>query len=94
MKEFIINGVKVLISKSDKQNKKLMASFINPKTNNKNIIHFGDNRYKHYFDKSGIWKSLNTMDAQKRRLYRLRHKKDLDTDEPITAGILAYKILW
>jgi hypothetical protein len=89
-----INGVQVTITKSTKQFKKLRAQFKNPKTGNVNTIHFGDNRYPHYKDKTGIWKSKDTNDATRRRLYRERHAKDLETSEPVTAGILAYKILW
>jgi len=83
-----------MIEKSNKQFKKLKATFTNPSTGQKNTIHFGDNRYNHYYDKSRIWASKDTNDAARRKMYRLRHKKDLDTDEPVTAGILAYRILW
>jgi hypothetical protein len=89
-----INGVKVNITKSNKQFKKLRAQFVNPETGKLNTIHFGDNRYTHYRDKSGIWKHKDTMDPTRRELYRKRHAKDLDTDEQITAGILSWNILW
>lgn len=35
-----------------------------------------------------------TGDKERRRLYRIRHKKDLDTKDPKRAGYLAYYILW
>ena len=89
-----INGVKVNITKSNKEFKKLRAQFKNPDSGQMNTIHFGDNRYSHYKDKTGIWKHKDTNDPVRRRLYRERHAKDLETSEPITAGILAYEILW
>ena len=33
-------------------------------------------------------------DKERRRLYRIRHAKDLDTKDPKRAGFLAYYILW
>jgi len=33
-------------------------------------------------------------DVERRRLYRLRHEKDLDTKDPRRAGFLSYYILW
>lgn len=33
-------------------------------------------------------------DTERRRLYRLRHEKDLATGDPTRAGFLSYYILW
>ena len=88
-----INGVKVNITKSNKEFKKLRAQFKNPDSGQMNPIHFGDNRYSHYKDKTGIWKHKDTNDPVRRRLYRERHEKDLQTSEPVTAGILSWKLL-
>ena len=33
-------------------------------------------------------------DKERRELYRLRHKKDLETGDPTRAGYLSYYILW
>jgi hypothetical protein len=33
-------------------------------------------------------------DIERRRLYRLRHKHDLETGNPKRAGFLSYYILW
>lgn len=35
-----------------------------------------------------------TGDKEARRLFRIRHKKDLDTNDPQRAGYLSYYILW
>ena len=94
MFETKINGVRVVITKSNKEFKKLRAQFKNPDTGQVNTIHFGDSRYNQYKDKTGIWKHKDTNDPVRRKLYRERHEKDLQTSEPVTAGKLAYKILW
>ena len=61
-----INGVKVNITKSNKEFKKLRAQFKNPDSGQMNTIHFGDNRYTHYKDKTGIWKHKDTNDPVRR----------------------------
>ena len=33
-------------------------------------------------------------DEERARLYRLRHQKDLNTQDPTRAGYLSYYILW
>ena len=86
--------MKVIITESNKQFKKLGAQFKNPETGQMNTIHFGDNRYNQYKDKTGIWKHKDTNDPVRRKLYRERHAKDLETSEPVTAGKLSYQILW
>ncbi len=35
-----------------------------------------------------------TGDKERRRLYRERHAKDLDTNDPARAGYLSYYLLW
>ena len=35
-----------------------------------------------------------TGDEERKRLYRLRHAKDLDTKDPKRAGFLSYYLLW
>lgn len=35
-----------------------------------------------------------TGDKEARRLYRLRHKSDLDTNDPTRAGYLSWFLLW
>ena len=94
MFETKINGVRVVITKSNKEFKKLRAQFKNPDTGQMNTIHFGDSRYNQYKDKTGIWKHKDTNDPVRRKLYRERHAKDLETNEPVTAGKLSYQILW
>ena len=71
------------IGKSDKSDKKLMATF---ETNGRTkITHFGSKGMDDY---------TLTKDKEQRDLYRQRHKKDLDTKDPTRAGYLSWYILW
>jgi len=46
------------------------------------------------FGAAGMNDYTLTGDKEARRLYRIRHKKDLDTGNPQRAGYLSYYILW
>lgn len=43
--------------------------------NGKYLTSFGDNRYQQYFDKIGIYSSLNHLDERRKDLYYKRHGK-------------------
>tara|TARA_R100001463_G_scaffold134569_1_gene196867 strand:- start:143 stop:436 length:294 start_codon:yes stop_codon:yes gene_type:complete len=73
----------VVIKKSTKPDKKLMAVFdIDGK---KKTTHFGSKGMDDY---------TKTKDKEQRKRYRQRHAKDLDTGDPTRAGFLSYYILW
>jgi hypothetical protein len=73
----------VVIKKSTKPDKKLMAVFdIDGK---KKTTHFGSKGMDDY---------TKTKDKEQRKRYRQRHAKDLNTDDPTMAGYLSYYILW
>ena len=55
------------------------------------LIHFGDKRYKHYYDKLGFYKKLNHLDKKRRDAYYARHGKTRDFN---TAKYWANRILW
>jgi hypothetical protein len=79
--------------KSDKKNKKLKV-VVNGKT-----IHFGDIRYQHFKDKTGIHKNLDHGDDKRRKNYlnRSSFQKDKDgltKDNPNSANYHARRILW
>jgi len=80
--------------KSTRKGKKLMV-----KVNNK-TIHFGNDKYQHYEDKTGIWKSKDHKDKDRRKNYLARakgiKKKDgtLAYKSPENANYHAVKILW
>ena len=71
------------IGKSDKPDKKLMATF---ETDGRTkTTHFGSKGMDDY---------TLTKDKEQRDRYRQRHKKDLDTKDPTRAGYLSWFILW
>lgn len=47
-----------------------------------------------HFGAKGMDDYTITHDKNQRRLYRLRHKKDLLTNDPTRAGYLSFYILW
>jgi hypothetical protein len=71
------------VKKSTKPEKKYMATFL--RDGRTITTHFGD---------SGAPDYTLTGDETRRKLYRMRHKKDLETGDPSRAGFLSYYILW
>tara|TARA_R110001592_G_scaffold302306_1_gene574196 strand:- start:580 stop:873 length:294 start_codon:yes stop_codon:yes gene_type:complete len=76
--------VKMVVKKSDKTNKKLMAIFTKDNGRTK-TVHFGQAGADDYTIKK---------DKEQRKRYRDRHQKDLNTKDPMKAGYLSYFILW
>ena len=76
--------VSVVIKKSDKAGKKLVAIFTKDNGRTK----------KTYFGQSGADDYTITKDKEQRKRYRSRHKKDLKTGDYTRAGYLSYYILW
>jgi hypothetical protein len=80
---------------SEKKNKKLKVKI------NNNWIHFGDNRYQHFKDKTELLDpELNHSDNERRKRYLSRASKILDKEGNLTANnpespnFHAIKILW
>ena len=76
--------VSVVIKKSDKPGKKLVAIFTRDNGRTK----------KTYFGAAGMDDYTITKDKEQRKRYRSRHKKDLSTGDYTRAGYLSYYILW
>ena len=74
----------MVVKKSNKPNKKLMAIFTMDNVRTK-TTHFGA---------SGMDDYTLTKNKEQRTRYRARHKKDLQTKDPMKAGYLSYYILW
>ena len=74
----------MVVKKSDKTNKKLMAIFTKDNGRTK-TVHFGQAGADDYTIKK---------DKEQRKRYRDRHQKDLNTKDPMKAGYLSYFILW
>ena len=84
--------------KSTNPNKKLMV--IVEKDGKKRTIHFGDRKMEHFKDKSGIWKSKDHGDKERRKNYLSRSagiknkEGKLTKDDPFSPNYHARKILW
>jgi len=76
--------VSVVIKKSDKPGKKLVAIFTRDNGRTK----------KTYFGQAGAPDYTITKDKAQRTRYRSRHKKDLQTNDYTRAGFLSWFILW
>ena len=76
--------VSVVIKKSDKSGKKLMAVFTRDNGRTK-TTHFGS---------AGMDDYTLKKDKEQRKRYRSRHKKDLSTGDYTRAGYLSWYILW
>lgn len=94
---WVQDGIIYTIKKSDKKEKKLVASYeVGGKTRK---IYFGGVRedgsfYEHYFDKTGLLDpKLNHNDKERRRLYRARHEPITTFNKP-SSSLLAWHILW
>lgn len=73
----------VSVKASQNKNKKYVATFdLGEKVKN---VHFGSKGMDDY---------TITKDKEQRDRYRARHKKDLETKDPIRAGYLSYYLLW
>jgi len=76
--------MKVMIKSSTKSNKKLMAVFTRDNGRTK-TTHFGQ---------AGAPDYTLTGDKIRRKAYRDRHRKDLNTGDYTRAGFLSWYILW
>jgi len=76
--------MKVKITESNKPGKKMMAVFTKENGRTK----------KTYFGQAGAPDYTLTGDKKRRKAYRDRHRKDLNTGDPTRAGYLSYYILW
>ena len=77
--------MKMVIEKGTAKNKKLKAIFYDENGKKIKTTQFGDSRYEDY---------TQHKDKERRSKYRLRHKKDLDKGNYMSAGFLSYYILW
>lgn len=75
---------KVVIKKSNKEGKKLMAIFSMDNGRTK-TVHFGQASAPDY---------TITKNKEQRARYIARHRKNEDWDSPMTAGALSRHILW
>ena len=85
--------------KSTKKNKKLMV-VVKLKNGKTKTIHFGDSSMEQFKDKTGIWKSKDHGDKERRKLYKSRasgiknKKGELTYKLPTSANYHSYNVLW
>lgn len=75
----------ISIKKSDKSDKKMMATFEDCNTGRRKITHFGA---------AGMSDYTKNKDPERKRLYLARHKNNESWNNPTTAGSLSRWILW
>lgn len=80
-----VKGINAKIYPSTRINKKLVAEF--DYLGKHHRIHFGDDRYEHYHDKTGFFDYLDHRDPERRKNYRARHSKI-----KLKNGKFAYKV--
>ena len=84
--------------KSTNPNKKLMV--VVEKDGKKKTIHFGDRKMEHFKDKTGIWKSKDHGDKERRKNYLSRSggiknkEGKLTKDDPFSPNYHARRVLW
>jgi len=79
---------------SKAKNKKYTALLKNIINNKLIKVNFGDKRYEQFKDGVlGVYSNKNHYDPNRRRLYRMRHLKDLKKGY-YSAGYFSYYYLW
>ena len=79
------------IKPSDRKEKRYVAEFC--KCNGESKCKSEERKRTHFGYKGGST-YIDHKDDKKKDAYIARHKKDLDTKDPIRAGYLAYYLLW
>ena len=78
-------AITMKIEKGTAKNKKWKAIFYDDEGKKIKTTQFGDNRFEDY---------TQHKDKERRNKYLIRHKKDLDKGNYMSAGFLSYYILW
>lgn len=79
---------------SKKKDKKYNAVLVNNKTRRIVRVPFGDKNYEQYKDRAmGVYSNQNHYDLKRRRLYHIRHTKDIKNGF-WSAGLFSMDYLW
>jgi len=81
----------ISVKPSDRKDKKLVATFCLCEGESKCC---DKKKKKVHFGSKGMDDYTITKDKEQRERYRTRHKKDLETKDPMRAGYLSYYLLW
>lgn len=84
----------IKFEKSKVKNKKYNAVLFNKKWGREKRVPFGDVRYQHYKDSTGLnlYSDLDHNDIRRRDRYLKRHYKDKDNE--FSSGYWSAKYLW
>jgi hypothetical protein len=77
------------VKPSTRKEKKLMAHFYDNTTEKRKTVHFGAKGYRDFTTIDDMSEAQAT-----RQRYWTRHKKDLETNNPLSPGYLSLFILW
>ena len=86
---------KYTYSKSSRKDKKLMTV-----VNGNKVVHFGNPKYEHFRDRTGIWKDLDHGDPDRKERYLKRSKAiknkkgELTWKDPESPNYHSIRILW
>lgn len=75
----------IKITRSDKPDKKMAATFENLLTKRTKVVHFGKAHMSDY--------TLH-KDPERKKRYIIRHRKNENWNDPVTAGALSRWVLW
>ncbi len=84
--------------KSTRKDKKLMVRI--EKDGKEKLIHFGNPKFEHYYDKTRIWKELDHNNKDRRQNYLLRSagiknkEGNLTKDDEFSPNWHSRRILW
>ena len=87
----------VKFEKSDRKGKKYNAVLENKETKRQVRVPFGDSNFPQYRDTTGIgaFSKSDTMDKNRKRLYRQRHSKEKPLfKEFYSPGFFSWRYLW
>lgn len=91
MSEYKLKGFR----KSKMEGKKYDALLENKNTGREKVFHFGALGYEQYKDSTGLglYTHLDHLDPNRRRLYKIRHNKDIKPGY-YSSGYFALRFLW
>lgn len=93
---YLISDYKLINFERSKTKNKKYDAILQNKLNGKIVkIPFGDNRYEHFKDSTGLglYSNKDHGDLKRRQLYRQRHQKDIKKGY-YSPGYMAYYFLW
>jgi hypothetical protein len=84
----------LMFHESGTKNKKYDAVLMHKKTKKLKLVPFGDVRYEHYKDSTGLglYSHLDHLDKSRRKMYKIRHEQT--RKNKFSSSWFADKYLW